>query len=640
MSTEARPTLVSGSPEAPAWVGRYRDKVRTPEAAVAAIESGNHIFIGSGAAEPQRLVEALVRRAAAVFGAEIVHIMTLGLAPYVEPKWGDNFRHNALFIGPNVREAVSQGRADYTPVFLSEIPRLFERGRVAIDVALIEVSPPDVHGYCSYGVSTDVVKPATEAAHLVIAEVNAQMPRALGDSFLHVDDIDFLVPVDYPILEARTAVPDEVAGAIGQQIASLVEDGSTLQMGIGTIPDSVLYNLKDKKDLGVHTEMFSDGMMHLVERGVITNMRKTLHKGKVVAAFCMGSRQLYAFVDNNPLIEFHPVSHTNDPFVIAQNDRMVSINSALEVDLTGQVCADSLGEYFYSGIGGQVDFVRGAARSNGGKPIIALPSTASDGEVSRITAQLKPGAGVVTSRGDVHYVVTEWGIAYLHGRTIQERALALISIAHPKFRPGLIREAKRLKFIPEDVPEIGVVYPSHWTTTHTFPGSVRVLFRPIKSTDEDLMKDLFYRLSEQSVYQRFFESLRSMPHRDLVHFVHVDFLNEMAIVGVVQSPDQPEREEIVAVGRYFMNRSTSIAEVSYIVRDDYQRRGIGSFLIRYLARIARNSGVEGFVAEILPDNLAAMKVLHKIGLPVETVVDEGSYRLSVSFHRPGVTGKP
>ncbi len=634
MSVEGLAARTARLPESPEWARRYPDKVRDADAAVTAIESGNHIFIGSGAAEPQRLVEALVKRAEQVFGAEIVHILTLGLAPYVEPKWGDNFRHNALFIGPNVREAVAQGRADYTPIFLSEIPRLFERGRLPIDVALIEVSPPDLHGYCSYGVSTDVVKPATEAAHLVIAEVNAQMPRALGDSFVHVDDIDLLVPVDYPILEAPVGTPDDVARAVGQQIASLVEDGSTLQMGIGTIPDSVLHYLKDKKDLGIHTEMFSDGMMDLVEAGVITNMKKTLHKGKIVAAFCMGSKKLYDFVDNNPLIEFHPVSHTNDPFVIAENDRMVSINSALEVDLTGQVCADSLGEYFYSGIGGQVDFVRGASRSKGGKPIIALPSTAVDGKVSRITAQLKPGAGVVTSRGDVHYVVTEWGIAYLHGRTIQERALALISVAHPDFRPGLIREAKRLKYIPEDIPELGVVYPAHWTTSHTFPGSLRVQFRPIKATDEEMMKDLFYRLSEQTVYQRFFRSLRSMPHRGLVHFVHIDYSHEMAIVGVVQDPEHPEREEIVCVGRFFMNRATGIAEVSYLVRDDYQRRGIGSFLVRYLSRIARNTGVEGFVAEILPDNVAATKVLHKIGLPVETVFAHGSYRLTVSFHRP------
>jgi acyl-CoA hydrolase/GNAT superfamily N-acetyltransferase len=631
------PTQRPDSTSAPDWPQRYEEKVRTADEAVGAIQSGDHIFIGSGAAEPQKLVEALVRRANAVFGTEIVHIMTLGIAPYAEPKWGDNFRHNALFIGPNVREAVAQGRADYTPIFLGEIPRLFETGRVPIDVALIQVSPPDRHGYCSYGVSTDVVKPATEAANLVIAEVNEEMPRTLGDSFLHVDDIDFLVPVDYPILETKVGVADEISRNIGKYIATLIEDGSTLQMGIGTIPDSVLYYLRDKKDLGIHTEMFSDGMMHLVELGVITNMKKSLHRGKIIAAFCMGSKKLYEFVDNNPFIEFHPVSYTNDPFVIAQNDRMVSINSALEVDLTGQVCADSLGAYFYSGIGGQVDFVRGAARSKGGKPIIALPATAADGSVSRITAQLKPGAGVVTSRGDVHYVVTDWGVAYLHGRTIQERALALISIAHPKFRPGLIREAKRLKYIADDVPEIseiGMVYPERWEMSHTFEDGTRLFFRPIKMTDEEMMKDLFYRLSEQTIYHRFFRSLKSMPHRDLVHFVHIDYTNEMGIVGIVQDPEKPEREEIICIGRYYLNRSTNIAEVSYLVRDDYQKRGIGSYLVKYLARIARENGIAGFEAEILPDNPAAMKVLHKLGFPVETIASAGNYQLRVRFERP------
>ncbi len=626
----------------PDWVQRYEEKVRTPDEAVGAIQSGDHIFIGSGAAEPQRLVEALVKRANAVFGTEIVHIMTLGIAPYAEPKWGDNFRHNALFIGPNVREAVAQGRADYTPIFLGEIPRLFETGRVPIDVALIQVSPPDRHGYCSYGVSTDVVKPATEAANLVLAEVNEEMPRTLGDSFLHVDDIDFLVPVNYPILQTTVGVADEIARNIGKYIAALIEDGSTLQMGIGTIPDSVLYYLRDKKDLGIHTEMFSDGMMHLVELGVITNMKKTLHRGKIVAAFCMGSRKLYEFVDNNPFIEFHPVSYTNDPFVIAQNERMVSINSALEVDLTGQVCADSLGAYFYSGIGGQVDFVRGAARSKGGKAVIALPSTAADGSVSRITAQLKPGAGVVTSRGDVHYVVTEWGVAYLHGRTIQERALALISIAHPKFRPDLIRQAKALKYIADDVPEIsevGMVYPERWEMSHTFEDGTRVFFRPIKMTDEEMMKDLFYRLSEQTIYHRFFRSLKSMPHRDLVHFVHIDYTNEMGIVGIVQDADKPEREEIICIGRYYLNRSSNIAEVSYLVRDDYQKRGIGSYLVKYLARIARENGIAGFEAEILPDNPPAMKVLHKLGYPVETIASSGNYQLKLRFERPAPTAK-
>ena len=622
--------------ELPAWPQRYEEKARTAEEAVSAVQSGDHVFIGSGAAEPQRLVEALVARANSVFGTEIMHIMTLGIAPYTEPKWGDNFRHNALFIGPNVREAVQEGRADYTPIFLSEIPRLFETGRVPIDVALIQVSPPDRHGYCSYGVSIDVVKPATEAASLVIAEVNEQMPRTLGDSFIHVDEIDFLVPVDYPILETTHPQPDEVARNIGRHIANLIEDGSTLQMGIGTIPDSVLLFLREKKDLGIHTEMFSDGMMHLVELGVITNMKKTLHKGKVVASFCMGSKKLYEFVDNNPFIEFHPNSYTNDPFVIAQNEKMVSINSALQIDLTGQVCADSLGTYFYSGVGGQVDFVRGAARSKGGKAIIALPSTAQEGTVSRISATLSPGAGVVTSRGDVHYIVTEWGVAYLHGRTVQERALALISIAHPKFRPDLIREAKRLRYIADDVPEIsevGMIYPERWESAHTFEDGTRMFFRPIKMTDEEMMKDLFYRCSEHTIYHRFFRSLKSMPHRDLVHFVHIDYSNEMGIVGIVQDPERPEREEVVAVARYYLNRNTNFAEVSYLVRDDYQKRGIGSFVVKYIARIARENGIAGFDAEILSDNPPAMRVLHKLGFPVETTVASGNYHLRVRFER-------
>ncbi len=622
--------------ELTAWPQRYEEKVRAPDEAVAAVQSGDHVFIGSGAAEPQRLVEALVARANSVFGTEIMHIMTLGIAPYTEPKWGDNFRHNALFIGPNVREAVQQGRADYTPIFLSEIPQLFETGRVPIDVALIQVSPPDRHGYCSYGVSIDVVKPAAEAASLVIAEVNEQMPRTLGDSFIHVEDIDFLVPVDYPILETTHPEPDEVARNIGRHIANIIEDGSTLQMGIGTIPDSVLYNLRDKKDLGIHTEMFSDGIMHLVELGVITNMKKTIHKGKVIASFCMGSKKLYEFVDNNPFVEFHPNSYTNDPFVIAQNDKMVSINSALQIDLTGQVCADSLGTYFYSGVGGQVDFVRGAARSKGGKAIIALPSTAQDGNVSRISATLSPGAGVVTSRGDVHYIVTEWGVAYLHGRTVQERALALISIADPKFRPDLIREAKRLKYIADDVPEIsevGMIYPERWESSHTFEDGTRMFFRPIKMTDEEMMKDLFYQCSEHTIYHRFFRSLKSMPHRDLVHFVHIDYSNEMGIVGIARDSEHPEREEIVAVARYYLNRNTNFAEVSYLVRDDYQKRGIGSFVVKYIARIARENGIAGFDAEILSDNPPAMRVLHKLGFPVETTVAGGNYHLRVKFER-------
>jgi len=353
---------------------------------------------------------------------------------------------HTLFISANVRQAVHEGRADFTPVFLSEVPGLF-RSELPLDVALIHVSPPDEHGFCSFGVEVGITKPAAEAARVVIAEVNDRMPRTLGDSFIHVSKIDHFVPVSYPLPELPQGQPGEIQMRIAQHIADLIPDGATLQLGIGGIPDAVLYYLKDKRDLGIHTELFSDGVVELVERGVITNERKTLHRGKIIAGFVLGTQRLYDFVDNNAMVEFHPTDYVNDPFVIAQNDNMVAINSAIEVDLTGQVCADSIGPRFYSGVGGQVDFIRGAARSKGGKPIIALPSTAKGGTISRIVATLKPGAGVTTTRNDVHYVVTEYGVAYLHGKTIRQRAEALIGIAHPDYRADLRREAQRLGFL-------------------------------------------------------------------------------------------------------------------------------------------------------------------------------------------------
>ena len=434
------------------WKEHYDSHTMSAAEAVRAIRSGQRIFVGSNSAEPQNLVNALTRDADHIEHADIVHIMTLGTAPYSEAKFQNRFRHNAFFIGANVREAVNACRADYTPIFLSEIPALFRNGQVPLDHALIMVSPPDAHGYCSLGVSVDVVKAAVECAPHIIAEVNPNMPRTLGDSFLHVTRINSFVASDCPLLELRPQEQNDAARRIGRNVAELIEDGSTLQMGIGAIPDAVLNCLTDKKDLGIHTEMFSDGILKLVEAGVITGRRKSLRYGKIVASFCMGTRALYDFVDNNPACSFLPTEYVNDPFIIARNDNMVAINGAIEVDLTGQVCSDSIGERFYSGIGGQVDFMRGAARSKGGKPIMVLPSTASlrDGRtMSRIVATLKPGAGVVTSRGDVHYVVTEWGSAYLHGRCIRERATNLIRIAHPEFRHELAMAARKRHLVPD-----------------------------------------------------------------------------------------------------------------------------------------------------------------------------------------------
>ena len=441
------------------WTEHYKSRTVCAEEAVRSIHTNARIFIGSNAAEPQALVDALTHSADHIERAEIVHIMTMGTAPYSEPKFENRFRHNAFFIGANVRDAVNACRADYTPVFLSEIPALFRNGQVPLDHALVMVSPPDAHGYCSLGVSVDVVKAAVESAPHIIAEVNTNMPRTLGDSFLHVSRIHSFVESDCPLLELRPQLQTAAAQRIGCHVAELIGDGSTLQMGIGGIPDAVLDCLIDKHDLGVHTEMFSDGVLKLVEAGVITGRRKSLRFGKIVASFCMGSRALYDFVDNNPFIEFLPTEYVNDPFIIARNDDMIAINGAIEVDLTGQVCSDSIGERFYSGIGGQVDFIRGAARSKRGKPIMVLPSTVTlrDGSTaSRIVSTLKPGAGVVTSRGDVHYVVTEWGSAYLHGKSIRERAMELIRIAHPDFRRELLTAARARHLVANGARSVAV----------------------------------------------------------------------------------------------------------------------------------------------------------------------------------------
>lgn len=415
--------------------------------ALRVVKSGQRVYIHPGCAEPESLVEALVSRKDDLENVEIVHILTLGTAPYVGPGMEGHFRHRSLFTGGNVRQAVNEGRADYVPIFLGEIHRLFTNGALPIDVSLIQVSPPDEHGFCSFGVGIDITKPATEASKVVIAEVNRQMPRTLGDSFIHLHKINHIVEVDRPVLELPRVSMSDLHSRIGAHVADLVENGSTLQMGIGGIPDAVLFHLQDKQDLGVHTEMFSDGVIELVQKGVINNEKKTLHRGKIVSAFVLGSRSLYDFIDNNPICEFHPDSYVNDPFVIAQNDKMVAINSALQVDLTGQVCADSIGHSIYSGFGGQLDFIRGAARSEGGKPIIALPATAKNDTISRIVLNLDRGAGVVTTRADVHFVVTEFGVAYLFGKSLRERAAALIKIAHPNFRDQLTAEAKRVNYL-------------------------------------------------------------------------------------------------------------------------------------------------------------------------------------------------
>ncbi|MGE5430478.1 MAG: acetyl-CoA hydrolase/transferase family protein [Syntrophomonadaceae bacterium] len=430
------------------WLKNYTSKLISADEAVKVIKSGDNIAIQPGCAVPMELVRAMVRRKDDLENVNIYHILTVGPVPYLEPGMEKHFRHTAFFIGGNSRQAVNEGRADFVPIFLSEVPLLFKNGVIKPDVALINVSPPDEHGFCSYGVDVGTIKTAAEKSKIIIAQVNKNMPRALGDCFIHINKIHYVVEHDEAIHELPQVDSDvnedtlAIYNNIGHYIADLIEDGSTLQLGIGAIPDAVLRFMKNKKDLGVHTEMFSDGMIELVEEGIVNNEKKTLHPGKIIAGFVLGTKRAFDFINNNPIVEFHPQEYVNDPFIISRNNKMVAINSAIEVDITGQVCADSIGTRFFSGIGGQVDFIRGAARSEGGKPIIALPSTTKDFKISRIVPALKPGAGVVTSRGDVHYIVTEYGIAHLYGKSIRERVKALINIAHPDFREDLSRYAR------------------------------------------------------------------------------------------------------------------------------------------------------------------------------------------------------
>ena len=615
----------------PDWQTKHAALIATPQQAAARIKSGERVFIGTGCAEPRQLVDALARRADDLTDVEIVHLLTFGEAPYASEKLTHAFRVNSFFISENVRSLIQNGHGDYTPIFLSDIPRLFNTGRMPIDVALIQVTPPDAEGRCSLGVSVDIVKSAAENASLVIAEVNPNMPRTLGNALLHVYDIDVLVPVDNPIPEVRVADITDVARRIAEFISPLIEDGTTLELGIGRIPHALLPFLKDKRNLGIHTEMITDDIVDLVKAGVINGQRKTIDRGKVVASFCLGTRKLYQFIDNNPVFSFHPTEYVNDVLIISQQYRMVAVNTALEIDLTGQVCADSVGSKFFSGIGGQVDFNRGAARAEGGKAIIALPSTAQKESVSRIVTRLSPGAGVVTTRGDVHYVVSEYGVAYLHGKSIQERALALISIAHPKFQAQLLHEAIEAHLISADTGEkepLIVVGPRELTSTFVTHEGLQITFRPIHPTDEPRMRHLFYQLSQQTVYYRFMSMVKRIPRQQIRDFVFIDHRREVAIVGTLS---EAHGEDIIAVGRYWLDTKSNRAEIAFTVQDKWQKKGIGTFLFRNLIRIARRNGIRGFTAEVLADNKPMQRVFNKSNLKTECKLNGGVYSYQMDF---------
>jgi acyl-CoA hydrolase/RimJ/RimL family protein N-acetyltransferase len=610
------------------WTQKYKSKILTASQAIKKIRRGSRIFLGTGCGVPYHLVQELAAHANQMADNEIVHLLTLGDTPSADPKFQTQFRHNTFFVSANIRDAVSDGRADYTPIMLSDIPDLFRQKRMPLDVAMIQISPPDRYGYCSLGISVDITKAASESADIVIAQVNEKMPITHGDSFVDIRDIDYLVPFNEPLREFQGDEITETVDLIGSYVARLVENESTLELGIGALPQAVCNNLLNSgvQDLGIHTEMFSDSLLPLIDAGIVTNKKKSINRGKVIASFAMGSKKLYEYIDDNPFFQFHDTSYVNDPYVIGQNRKMIAINSALEVDLTGQVCADSLGYKFYSGIGGQVDFIRGAKRSLGGKAIICIPSTAVDGTISRIVPQLSEGSGVVTTRGDVDVIITEYGLANMYGKTIRERVLSLIAIADPKFRNELLDAAKKMRYVFEDqVPFLvqGTYFATEYEMTERFKGldgSVDVHFRLIRPDDTDRIKELFYGLSEESIYFRFLTPLRSLRRQTLQDFYNVDQSRDISVVAVIKSDEEGETEKIIGAGRYVLNRSTNEAEFALLINDDYQHKGIGTFLLNHLMRIAKSKGVEAFIAYVHPQNQPMIRFIHKTGKVVESKI--------------------
>ncbi len=617
------------------WRERYRDKFLGEDQVFSRIRRGDRIFVGTGCGEPQHLVRALAQyvesHPKAFFGTEIIHVLTLGVAPYADERFQSNFRHNSFFVGPNTRGPVNEGVADYTPIFLSQVPDLFHRRFISIDVALIQTSLPDRHGFLNLGVSVDIVKAAAKSASLVVAQMNRHMPRVHGDGFIHIEEVDYVLQHDEPLLEYDTRVPDEIGARIGKHVARIVEDGDTIQVGYGRVPNAITAALARKKHLGVHTELLTDGLVDLIRRGVIDNSRKPLNRGKTVAAFCMAHADVYSFIDGNPSLELRTIDYTNSPLVIAAHDQMTAINSALQVDLTGQASAESINGTLFSGIGGQADFMRGAVLARGGKSILALQSTARGGSVSRIVPALTDGTGVTLNRGDVHYVVTEYGMAHLHGKSIRERAMDLIAIAHPDFRPWLVEEARKRRLIYHDqefLPGERGEYPEHLETRKTTPSGVSVFLRPVRISDEPLLKDFFYSLSDRSMYRRFLTPTVEMSHERLQEFVVIDYTKEMIILAVVE---ENGRQVVAGLGEYYLEEDGLRANVAFAVRDEYQNRGIGTELLRYLIQIARRQGLAGLTAEVLKENEPMLRVFGKMKLPMQrTAVDE-SYDLKIEF---------
>jgi acyl-CoA hydrolase/RimJ/RimL family protein N-acetyltransferase len=617
------------------WKKKYPDKFASEEAIFSNIHRGDRIFISTACGEPQYLVNALMRyvesNPKAFADAEVFHIWTLGVAPYADEKYTYNFRHNSFFVGNNTRQSINTGLADYTPIFLSQVPKLLHSRRIPIDIALIQTSLPDKNGHVSLGISVDITKAAIENSAVIIAQINSRMPRIHGDTFINLRDIDYIVHHDEELLEFSPTIPDEIAQQIGKYVSKIINDGDTIQLGYGSVPNAILNCVQDKKHLGIHTELLTDSIVELIKKGVIDNSKKNLNKGKTVAAFCMGTEKTYQFIHDNPIFEFRTINYTNDPLVISRINNMTAINSVLQVDLTGQATAESLGNTFYSGIGGSADFMRGSVLAPGGKTILVLQTTAKNGAVSRIVPFLDKGAGATLNRGDIHYIVTEYGIAYIHGKNIRERAMDLISISHPKFRLWLIEEAKKLNLIYKDqafIPGKSGEYPEHLETYRTTKSGLNILLRPVKINDESLIKDLFYSLSDRSLERRFMSLRKDVPHKMRQEFVVIDYSIDTVILATIKKNGQ---EIAVGMGEFLKDPDTHTAEVAFTVRDDHHGQGIATEILKYLTILAKNQGLQGFTAEVLLENRPMMRVFEKMGFDMEKNIEDNTYNLIMRF---------
>lgn len=611
----------------------YPQKFTSKEKIFSHIKRGNKLFIGTAAGEPRYLVRSLVsyldQNPKAFFDADIFYVWTLpGARDSLYEKYRDNFRINSLFIGEPNRDAINKGAADYTPIFLSRIPELFDRKYFPIDIAIIQTSLPDEHGYFNLGVNVDFVKAAIENAALTIVQANAFMPRVHGDGFIHIDDIDFVIPYDEPLPEYDLSEKSEIALKIGNYVASIVQDGDTLQIGYGSIPFAVLPCLGNKKHLGIHSEILNDGIVELMKKGVIDNSKKTLNKGKTIGSYCFGKRETYKYINNNPAIELRRIDYVNNFMTIAQHDNMTAINTALQIDLTGQATAESLGKVFYSGIGGFANYMRAAVMANKGKTILVMRSVTNNGEFSKIVPSLPEGSGVSLHRGDVQYVVTEYGIAYLQGKNLRERAMELISIAHPQFRPWLIHEAKQRNLIFQDqkiIPGPGGKYIEEYESHKTTKSGLDILLRPVKISDEPRLRDFFNSLSDRSLYTRFFNVRSHVPREDLQQIITVDNARGVSILAVIQ---QDENQIVVGLGQYFINETDYSAEVSFATSDSYKNNGISTILLSYLTLLARKNGIPRFTATVLAENQAMIRVLRNMGF-TRTNMEYGAYEFEL-----------